>query len=145
MSAARTLLVRSALAFGLLSCPLACGGPTFIVQQYDGAVRDRETISVLRFAGDGTVQLVVLDGERADTRVAEDARLHIELLPGKHTMVVQNLATPDVPAPSVSFTSEAGKTYRAVFVNSADGRPLLHAYEVDDGTDALLRDVTSPP
>src|SRR5262245_34650209 len=96
---------------GALCAGASCGTPTFVVQQYAGPVRARETIAILRVDGNGTVQLLSLDGEATDARVTPDARLHIEMLPGKHTLWVQS-ARGDVPAQSLVWKAEAGKTYR---------------------------------
>lgn len=141
---------------GALSAGLAqgCGPATFTVQQYDGPVRSREAIAVLRVNGKEPVQLQTLDGEDAAVRVPEDARLHIEILPGKHTIgVVSEFDTHRLPL-EVAFNAEPGKVYRPVLVqerrqNYYGARlDVPRVYEVDAESDALLRDVTlvdAPP
>lgn len=125
----------------LLLAPIAvvfgCGGPTFIVQQYGGAPRDREAISVIRVNGQETIVLVALDGEDIATRVPDDARLHVEVLPGKHTVTIGDLSDTAEPARSTSFVALAGKTYRPVMQAHA-----ARVFEVDPDTDVLLSDVT---
>lgn len=128
-------LARGAsLAF---ACALAaCGGPTFIVQQYSGPVRDPESIAILRVNGDGNVVLISLDGEPVRTRVAEDARLHVEMLPGPHSLAIADLADSARPLGRARFVAEAGRVYRPVFAGTA------RVMEVDASSDAPLRDVT---
>ena len=65
-------------------------GPTFIVQQYNGPPRARETIATLRVNGAETVRLLFLDEEDVAAPIVSDGRLHIELLPGKHTLTARN-------------------------------------------------------
>jgi hypothetical protein len=136
---------KSAIPVGLVACALffGCGGPTFIVQQYKGPVRERETIAVIRVNGKESIVLVALDGEDIATRVPEDARLHVEVLPGKHTVTIGDLSDTAEPARTASFTAEAGKTYRPVMQAHA-----ARVYEVSPDTDVLLSDVTlvvAPP
>jgi len=115
----------------------ACQGPTFIVQQYAGPPRPIDTIATLRVNGNETVRLMTLDDEDVAAPVASDGRLHIELLPGRHTLTARQ--GDDVRAPSrpLAFLAEPGHTYRIVF--DAE-RP--HVFEVDRGSDRLLRDAT---
>jgi hypothetical protein len=115
----------------------SCGGPTFVVQQYGGPKRDAATIAVVRFAGNDEARLVVIDGERADVNIEEDARLHVEVLPGEHTVGVVSAARLDEPLRMVSFRAEPGKVYRIALADSQ-----ARAYEVASGSDARLRDVT---
>jgi hypothetical protein len=132
-------MLRTALLLAMLFLPLlhACGGPTFIVQQYAGAARPREAISVIRVNGQDTIVLVALDGEDIATRVPDDARLHVEVLPGKHSVTIGDLADTAEPARTASFMAEAGKTYRPVMQAHA-----ARIYEVSPDTDVLLKDVT---
>lgn len=121
------------------ACTLAgCMGPTFVVQQYGGAVRPRETIATLRVNGSDPVRLITLDDEDVRSPLDSDSRLHIELLPGRHKIGIASAAN-DVVAP-VAFVAEAGKVYRAAFVG-ADA----HVFEVDRGSDSPGRDVTASP
>jgi hypothetical protein len=131
------------LAVALLSSLLAlgvagCGPQVFIVQQYDGPVRDSETIAILRINGADSTRVVTLDGELADPRIAEDARLHIEMLPGRHALRLADMASPEAGSFRVAFDAQAGRVYRAVVAPTA-----ARVFEVDRGSDALLRDVTA--
>jgi hypothetical protein len=94
-----------------------------------------------------------LDGEDASARVPEDARLHIEVLPGEHTLRVRSLHDLSQVSERISFRAEAGKVYRPVFETSNQAHEAKFAatplgaariYEVDSGSDALVRDVTMP-
>lgn len=115
----------------------ACGPQVFIVQQYDGPVRDSETIAILRINGADSTRVVTLDGELADPRIAEDARLHIEMLPGRHALRVADIAAPGAGSFRVAFDAQAGRVYRAVVLATA-----AKVFEVDRGSDEMLRDVT---
>jgi hypothetical protein len=140
MSFAR-IAVLAAVLLGLSDC----AGPTFIVQEYPGPVRPADTIAILRLEGNGTVQLLAVDGERADARVAEDARLHVEILPGKHTVMVQNLAAPANPPEVVAFQAEAGKVYRPAFMHTVSSGPRLHVFELDPRSGMPIGDATLAP
>ena len=139
MTMTRAALWRFAMAVVLVAvAPLAgCMGPTFVVQQYAGAVRPRETIATLRVNGSEPVRLVTLDEEDVRAPLESDSRLHIELLPGRHKIGVVN--GPNDLVAAVSFVAEAGKVYRASYVGSEP-----HVFEVDRGGDAPGRDVTAP-
>ncbi|MBK7581034.1 MAG: hypothetical protein IPI67_12575 [Myxococcales bacterium] len=134
-----------ALGFSLLGC----GGPTFIAQQYAGPVRPRESIAIIRVNGDSGLALLTLDGEDIATRVPEDARLHVEVLPGPHRLIIGDVSGTARAVGRAAFVAEAGKTYRPVFSGEGPApidtetviRPA-RVYEVDDGRDTLLRDVT---
>jgi hypothetical protein len=135
-------MLRNIVAFLLVPIALAigCGGPTFIVQQYGGSPRERETIAVIRVNGHETIVLVALDGEDIATRVPDDARLHVEVLPGKHTVTIGDLSDTAEPARTASFVALAGKTYRPVMQRHA-----ARVFEVNPETDALVSDVTFVP
>jgi hypothetical protein len=131
------------MAFLVFSCILAlgvvgCGPQVFIIQQYDGPVRDSETIAILRINGGDSTRVVTLDGELADARIAEDTRLHIEMLPGRHAVRVADIAAPEAGSFRVAFDAQAGRVYRAVVASAA-----AKVFEVDRGSDAMLRDVTA--
>lgn len=131
------------LAVVLLSSLLAlsavgCGPQVFIVQQYDGPVRDSETIAILRINGADSTRVVTLDGELADPRIAGDTRLHIEMLPGRHALRVADTTSTEAGSFRVAFDAQAGRVYRAVVAPAA-----ARVFEVDRGSDALLRDVTA--
>ena len=134
--------VLSALLLGLPGCGV---GPTFIVQEYPGPVRPADTIAILRVEGSGTVQLLSVDDERADARIAEDSRLHVEMLPGKHKVMVQNLAAPANPPETVVFQAEAGKLYRPMFMHTVSSGPRLHVFEIDPRTGMPIGDATLAP
>jgi len=125
-------LLLAALTLGLSGCP---GGPTYVVQQYAGPVRPNETISILRVNGKEELRLHFLDDEEMTARLADDARLHIELLPGRHTLSVRDVA----PGQRVSFEAQPNKVYRVTL----EGRQP-HVHEVDRDSDALGPDVTAP-
>jgi hypothetical protein len=113
-------------------------GPTFVVQQYPGAVRPKETIATLRVNGSDTVRLMTLDDEDVAAPIVSDGRLHIELLPGRHAITVRNAAAPQEPATPLVFEAEAGKVYRIAFA------PVARIFEVDRGGDTVGRDVSNP-
>lgn len=145
MSAARRWVLAS-----LLSCLAAsCAGPTFVVQQYDGPVRPTETIAIIRVNGKDPIRLDVLDGEVVGTRVEEDARLHVEVLPGRHTLKVRDLTDPNALPGRASFIAEAGRVYRPVVFAPQPSEwggvaTVVRVFEVDGGSDAQIRDVTVP-
>ncbi len=116
--------------------PLACGGPTFVVSQYEGPPRPRDTIAILRIDGSSPVQMVSVDGEPL-APIERDARLHIEVLPGEHSVGVANLARQDQPARRVRFIAQPGKLYGAVWTN---GEP--HLFELDNSSGSPIRDVS---
>jgi hypothetical protein len=122
----------------LASSVVGCGPQVFIVQQYDGPVRDSETIAILRINGGDSTRVVTLDGELADARIAEDTRLHIEMLPGRHAVRVADIAAPEAGSFRVAFDAQAGRVYRAVVASAA-----ARVFEVDRGSDAVLRDVSA--
>ncbi len=138
MSRSRTRrFLNGTLLFAALFL-MACGGPTFIVQQYDGPIREPETIAIVRVDGKELLVLDSLDGEGISVRVPEDSRLHVEILPGKHRLTVRNIADTAAPLGRAVFLAEVGRVYRPVFTTAGSVR----VYEVDRGSDALLRDVT---
>jgi hypothetical protein len=130
----RRLWLVAALA--TLFAPLACGGPTFVVAQYPGPTRPRNTIAILRTDGGSKIQLVSVDGE-ALAPIADDVRLHIEVLPGEHSVGVANLGRSDQPAQRVRFFAEAGRLYGPAWGGLG---PQIFELDVDSG--APLRDVT---
>jgi hypothetical protein len=97
-------------------------------------------IATLRVHGSGPVRLLFLDDQDVAAPIAEDGRLHIEMLPVRHTVVVGNANAPNERYAPMTFEAEPGKVYRVVFV---DGEPRI--YEVDRGRDVLVRDVTQTP
>lgn len=127
----RLLLVLALLLGG-------CAGPTFVVQQYAGPVRPKESIAILRVNGADAVRLAALDSEDVTAPLVEDGRLHIELLPGRHALTVRNAKAPDERPAAIVFEAEAGKVYRVTL------GPEARIFEVDRATDAPVRDATSP-
>ena len=115
-----------------------CAGPTFVVQQYTGAVRPRETVATLRVNGSDSVRLLTLDDEDLGVPIEHDSRLHIELLPGRHRLTVGNANAPQDHAEPIAFEAEAGKVYRVTVGASAPAR----IYEVDRDNDTPARDAT---
>lgn len=129
----------------------ACGPQTYIIQQYDGPVRDRERIAILRINGADPIRVLTLDGELADARLDEEARLHIEVLPGRHVVRVGDAERPEAGSLALAFQADAGRVYRAALYPPRSGVPAsaygpsqLRVFEVDRSSDALLRDVTAP-
>ena len=122
-----------AVAALLAGCP---SGPTFVVQQYAGPQRPAYSVAVLRVNGNEDVRLLVLDGKDVAAPILEDGRLHIELLPARHTLVAGR-ATSNDASEAVAFVAEAGRVYRVAYIASAP-----HVYEVDRAKDAIVRDVT---
>jgi len=121
-----------------------CPGPTFVVQQYSGPQRPQEAVGILRVNGNQPVRLLILDDQDVAAPIAEDGRLHIEMLPGRHTVVVANANAPNERYAPMSFQAEPGKVYRIGFVSGPSGsEPRI--FEVDRGKDSVLRDVTQPP
>lgn len=126
-----------ALLFVVLA---ACMGPTFIVQQYNGPPRPRETIATLRVNGAESVRLLFLDEEDVAAPIVSDGRLHIELIPGKHTITARNGDDRSAPTGSLAFMAEPGKVYRVVFAGEA-----AHLWEVDRDSDKPTREATPAP
>lgn len=137
-------MLRHALPL-LLVGVVACAGPTYVVQQYDGPVRPAESIAILRVNGKDPIRLESLDGEPVGTRVAEDSRLHVEMLPGRHQLRVRDLARQGAAPGRAAFMAEAGRVYRPVASAPRDEiTTSLQVFEVDADSDAPLRDVTLP-
>jgi hypothetical protein len=129
----------------ILMVVAACVGPTFIVQQYAGSPRTPETIAILRVNGSDSVRLLILDDEDVAAPIESDGRLHIEMLPARHLVIVGNAKAPQERFVPISWQAEAGKIYRVAFVNAGDGGLAPHIYEVDRSRDTILRDVTASP
>lgn len=123
---------------------VACAAPTFILQEYDGAPRAPESVAILRFEGTGTTDLVTLDGSVADAHVPDDARLHVEMLPGRHVIGVANRSLPNEPPRRVVFIAEAGRFYQVVLVAPGPNEwsPTPRVFEIDGRSGKPVRDVT---
>jgi len=141
----RSILLLVSAAVFVMAAP-SCGGPTFVIQQYAGPSRSSDTIAIIRINGKDDLLWVSLDGEAAGARLPEDARFHIEVLPGRHTLGIRGGA--DSPTELVSFQAEPGRVYRPVLERGArSSEPALgggaaRMFEVDADRDTLLRDVT---
>ena len=144
-----------------LTCILAlaaagCGQVTYVLQQYDGPVRARDQVSVLRIQSDDPTQLVSLDEEQLGAQALDsDVRLHIEMLPGKHTLSVKNPNVQIMQTQKVAFVAQPGRVYRVLLSNRAwhtnTARPSPQGtwsplvYEVDPDTGRPLQEVSLPP
>jgi hypothetical protein len=118
----------------------ACGLATFVVQQYDGAPRSRDSIAIIRVnAGEA---IVFLDGEPLRTIPTEGTRFHIEVLPGVHEIEDLVDGVGETGA-RVRFVADAGKVYRIVG-QRAGAHVTAQAYEVDRGTDSLMALAATP-
>jgi hypothetical protein len=123
---------------------IGCGGPTFVVQQYSGAQRPRESIAIIRVNGDRP-QLLALDGEPLLVP-QEGTRFHIEVLPGVHEIEVADRYV-GFAGSTVRFVAEPAKVYRIVVrpmptENGSSWR--ASASEVDRATDAELGAALEP-
>jgi hypothetical protein len=86
-----------------------------VVEAYSGPRRSATDVAILRFGGTDDARLVVIDGERADVTIAEDARLHVEVLPGEHRVGVISRSDPYGPLQRVLFVAQAGRVYRVIY------------------------------
>lgn len=135
----------------------ACGQVTFVVQAYPGAARSAEQVSIVRITRDAPVRVVSVDGDPLGNQAIEPGtRLHVEVLPGKHELAIQNDAAPVDKTKTVRFVAEAGRIYRVLLADrewhthsaprepaAATWSPLV--YEVEPDRDRLLREVSLPP
>lgn len=134
----RSLAVGFAAACSLI----ACGRATFVVQQYTGPVRPTESIAVLRVNGDQPVRVLELDQTNVSAPLERDTRLHVEMLPGRHSVLVA--ANEERRAARVAFDAKPGRVYRVTI--DGDVRDA-HVLEVDRSSDAVVGDATfvEPP
>jgi hypothetical protein len=117
------------------------------MEAYSGPTRPANSIAVIRVDGASNVMVIAMDGQML-APVASDARLHIEVLPGRHVLLAQSQLTPEDPAQHVAFKAEPGKFYRVSFVTASERRPgALEArvYELDPKSGASGVDVTLTP
>ena len=139
----------------LLLAASGCGQVTYILQQYDGPARARGEVSILRLQADDTAQVLVMDGEALGNQALDsDVRLHIEMLPGKHTLRVRNPKAAGLDTQDVVFLAEAGRLYHVELadrnwhqVTAAPVAPGVWSalvYEVED-SGRPLREVSLPP
>lgn len=144
------------LSFGAVVAT-GCGQVTYVLQQYDGPVRAKDEVSILRVQPGDPAQIVVMDGEALGHQALDsDVRIHIEMLPGKHELSVENpQALPNTNTQEVQFVAEPGRTYRVVLAdrawhvkNAGANRPGSWSplvYEVQSSDGRLLREVSLPP
>src|SRR4051794_33164999 len=102
---------HSWIRFEWLALFVACGGPTFVVQQYPGPPRPRDSIAIVRLNGGGP-RVVALD--RESLVVPErGTRFHVELLPGAHELEIDdpNLG---IAGLGIRFLAEPERVYRVV-------------------------------
>jgi len=146
---ARGRSARAAMALG--AAIVACNGTvTFVMQQYAGPPKPKDSIAIIRSDGASATELVAVDGETIRAPLERNNRLHVEVLPGTHDVDVAAPAIGLRHAIPVRLLAEAGKVYR-VEVWAApplqaplghggppppDGEWIAHAYEVDRDTDA---------
>lgn len=148
------------LSLGVLLSAVAstgCGQVTYVLQQYDGPVRAKDQVSILRVQPGDPAQIIGMDGEKLGPQMLDsDVRLHIEMLPGKHELNVENpQAMPGMNTKEVKFVAEPGRTYRVVLAdrawhvkNAAANKPGSWSpliYEVQSSDGKLLREVSLPP
>lgn len=129
-----------AAVLAIVLAAAACAGPTFIVQQYAGRQRAPDSIATLRVDGREPVRLLYLDEQDVAAPIMEDGRLHIEILPGVHSVVVASTKAPDQRYAPVSFEAGEGRFYRVVVGSGAAAEARV--FEVGAKRDDLVRDVT---
>jgi hypothetical protein len=125
----------------LAALVVACGGPTFVVQQYAGPPQPREVIAIVRVNGGGP-RVVALDRE-ALVVPEKGTRFHIEVIPGVHELHVDDPGL-GIAGLGLRFVTEPDKVYRVVVrATSTPGSPVPlsvpQVFEVDRETDAELR------
>jgi hypothetical protein len=132
------------LSSSVVALALACSaGATFVVQQYDGPPRPKQSVAILRIRGDQSARLIALDGADANAPIERDVRLHVEVLPGLHTLHVANADEPAGPVRRVAFVAEPGRYYGVGFVRAEPARGAEpRVYELLEDSDAPRRDVT---
>jgi hypothetical protein len=97
-----------------------------------------------------------MDGEALGRQVLDsDTRLHIEMLPGKHQLEVENPKASRRTTQRVQFIAEPGRTYSVVLADRAwhaqksePARPDTWSplvYELEGSSDELAREVSLPP
>src|SRR5215216_5088777 len=137
-------LRRSRTRFEWLALFVACGGPTFVVQQYPGPPRPRDGIAIIRLNGGGP-RIVTLD--RESLVVPErGTRFHVEVLPGAHELEIDdpNLG---IAGLGLRFVAEPEKVYRVVLRSTLPPNLSLpisvpQVFEVDRASDAEIRPAT---
>jgi hypothetical protein len=146
---------RNACLVVVLSSALAsCGqGMTFVMQQYGGPARPRNSVAAIRVNAAHGPDLIAVDGVPFGPTPALEPgnRLHLEVLPGPHEVdvVATDPATGLNREIPVRFVAEPGKVYRVELATNAvahsEATPEAYAYEVDRDTDATIRIATAAP
>jgi hypothetical protein len=149
----KKFLAGSALLLLLTS---ACGPTvTLVVQQYPGPARERTEVAVIRIESDQAAQLAAVDREPlGKLALKEDTRLHVELLPGEHTLDIRHPKKTVDATQVVRFKAEAGAVYSA-FLDERDwyrktgtepqpGAWTALVYEIDGERGTRLREVSLP-
>ena len=136
----RTLATLLFCVLGLASCV----GPTLVVQQYKGEVRPRYQVAILRQRGVDTARIATLDGDDVAVPIASDVRLHLEMLPGEHTVSAFDPRDPNRVTPELRFLAEAGRTYRVDVASAEYGHGVLgRVVEIEPDSEREVRDVTA--
>jgi hypothetical protein len=157
---ARTLLraVRRCGTVAALAVVAACGGMTFVVQEYDGPPRPTAGIAIIRVEAENGPDVVAVDDQPLRVALERPNRIHVEVLPGPHEVDIE-VTEPEIGLRHtlpVRFVAAAGKVYRVEVTAAASGAPSsgaetrweAHVYEVDRESDArlgLAAPVTPPP
>jgi len=136
-------------ALGLAAGQIAsCAGSTFVVQQYAGPPRPKESIAILRLDGADSAEILSLDRERLSP-VEKGVQFRIEMLPGAHEIDVVDPQHELTTRQAVRFSAEAGKEYRVIVLQTqpASGPAIQVAqiYEVDTASNAPVRAVPPLP
>lgn len=124
--------------FALLTAAACVSGPTFVVQQFNGAQKPNYEVAILRVNGNDSVRLLFLDDQDVAAPIIEEGRLHVEMLTGRHTVVVGNVKS-NQRSPQLAFNAEAGRVYRVAYVAE---NPKI--FEVNRSSDSTIREVTEP-
>jgi hypothetical protein len=119
---------------------VACGGPTFVVQQYAGPPQPREVIAIVRVNGGGP-RVVALDRE-ALVVPEKGTRFHIEVMPGVHELEVDDPSL-GIVGVGLRFVAQPNKVYRVVLRwaptrGSSVPISVPQVYEVDRESDTEL-------
>lgn len=139
-----------AVLLGVSSGLGGCVVSTLVVRQYAGPERPEEQTAILRVRGTDEARIIALDDQQLEAEVARDTRLHIEVLPGYHTVGVFNPRARLGRSRVLGFEAKGGKVYRVVTApvpeqgpaDLAPGGWVAVVFEVDAKTDEAVADVT---
>jgi hypothetical protein len=132
------------VALGASIAGTACGGMTFIVQEYEGVPRPIEGIAIIRVEAGNGPEVVAVDDQPLRVALEKPNRIHVEVLPGPHEVDIE-VVEPAIGLRHtipVRFLASAGKVYRvevlavAASAGSSESHWDARAYEVDRDTDA---------